>query len=197
MIRPRPVGVRALLVGALAPALGAAAHLEAGGGFPTTTPGLVATAVVVAGLAAALTHAAAGPARREPGVLAVAAVLGLGQAVWHAALAVAPAGAGSGHAMTGGPAAPMTAMSAMAPTPTMVAAHALATVVVALGVVGADRALLVALAARLRRVLVVLCAPRPAAARSSGPVIVRPDGPWRRRVIVRCAPRRGPPVLSP
>jgi hypothetical protein len=168
-------GARVLGVGALAPALGAAAHVEAGGGLPELTLPVLLVAVLTAGLAASVV-------RRRVGVLRLAVVLGAGQVGWHLAM-----GAGADHAMH--------AMPTTAPSSGMVAAHGLATVLVALGAAGADRAVGALVAGQVGAVLAVL---------RGGPAIPV-AAPARREVppsvavpvtaaLLRVRPLRGPPV---
>ncbi|MFC5065169.1 hypothetical protein [Actinomycetospora atypica] len=161
---------RAVAVGALAPALGAALHVEAGGGAPEITPGVLATGVLVAASAGWLS-------RRRPGAVRLAAILAAGQLAWHVAM-------GAGHAgMDHGP---------TGPSPAMVAAHVVTTLLVALGVTRADRAVLALVADRIVGLLTVPAGPRP----SSGTPLV-PARTARKptaTVLLPTRPLRGPPV---
>ncbi|WP_433801464.1 hypothetical protein [Actinomycetospora sp. CA-084318] len=175
-------GARSLGVGALAPALGAAAHVEAGGGAPELT----VPVVVVAFLTAAV---AASAVRRRVPVVRLVAVLGAGQVGWHLTM-----GAGGAHGMAHGTAhgladGPLHAL----PSPGMVAAHALATLLVALGAAGADRAVRSMVTVRVRAFLALL------ELRVDPPVVGRPRvvGPATAPVVaalLRVRPVRGPPV---
>ncbi|WP_018333082.1 hypothetical protein [Actinomycetospora chiangmaiensis] len=173
-------GARALGVGALAPALGAAAHVEAGGGLPELTAPVLLVAFLTAGLAASVV-------RRRVGVLRLAVVLGAGQVAWH--LAMASGGEQAGHAMTA--ADPMSAT----PSPGMVTAHLVTTVLVALGAAGADRAVAAMVAAQVGAVLALLrgdvAVPvvTPASCQV-GRTVARPVA----AALLRTRPLRGPPV---
>ena len=169
---------RAVTVGALAPALGAALHVEAGGGAPELTPTLLATGVLVALSAAWLSRRRGGPVR-------LATILVAGQLAWHVAMGVEPAGhAAMGHGPASHAVAGMTAG--------MLAAHAVTTLLVALGVTRADRAVLALVADRIVGMLVAPAGPRP----SSGTPLV-PRRTERRPTAVALLPTRplrGPPV---
>ena len=169
---------RAVAVGVLAPALGAALHVEAGGGAPEVTPTLVATGVLVALSAGWLS-------RRRPGPVGLATILAAGQFAWHVAMGVESAG----HAaMDHGTTSPATA----SPSAAMVAAHALTTLLVTLGVTRADRAVLELVADRIVGMLAVRAGPRP----SSGTPLV-PGRIERRPTATALLPTRslrGPPV---
>ncbi|MEJ2867106.1 hypothetical protein WCD74_04975 [Actinomycetospora sp. OC33-EN08] len=172
-----PTAARALVVGALAPALGAAAHVEAGGGLPEVTAAVVAVAFLTAGLAALVV-------RRRVGVVRLVGVLAAGQVGWH--LAMGPSGEHAGHTMSHHVTA--------TPSPGMLAAHAAATVLVALGAAGADRAVGELVARRVGTVLALLGARPPA---PSSPVAAAAPPAVRGRdaaLLLRVRPLRGPPV---
>lgn len=170
-------GARALGVGALAPALGAAAHVEAGGGRPELTAPVLLVAFLTAGLAASVV-------RRRVGVVRLVVVLAAGQVGWHLAM-----GAGGAHAAHAGHGA----MSA-APSPGMVAAHAVATVLVALGAAGADRAVATLVGRRVGVVLALLrggpAMPEPPVPPVLPPAVAVPVAV----ALLRVRPLRGPPV---
>lgn len=169
---------RAVAVGALAPALGAALHVEAGGGAPEVTPTLLVAGVLVALSAGWLS-------RRRPGPVGLAAILVAGQLAWHVAMGAEPA---AHAAMDHGPTSPATTSM----TAAMVAAHALTTLLVTLVVTRADRAVLALVADRIVGMLAVPAGPRP----SSGTALV--PGHIERRptatVLLPSRPLRGPPV---
>jgi hypothetical protein len=170
-------GARALGVGALAPALGAAAHVEAGGGLPELTGPVLLVAFLTAGLAAAAV-------RRRVGVLRLAVVLGVGQVGWH--LAMGPGSAHAGHAMDH-------AATPAVPSAGMVAAHGVVTVLVALGAAVTDRAVATMLARRVDRVLALL-APYPGPPSVWRPGRIRPVAVVPAAVtLLRSRPLRGPP----
>jgi hypothetical protein len=186
--RPPTAGARALVVGVLAPALGALAHLGAGGGLHHGTPALGAVAVLVAAVAAV----AALLVRFRRGLLPVLVALGGGQVAWHLALA-GPGGDG------------MAAMADMAgtavPGPAMIGAHAATTLVIALGVVGVEGAVAllvaggVAVDAALRRLGTRPTGPP----RRLGPRLGLPrfhHVPPRPAPLRRAPGRRGPPVCA-
>jgi hypothetical protein len=170
-------GARRLGVGALAPALGAAAHVEAGGGLPELTPPVLVVGFLTAGLAALAV-------RRRIGVVRLTLVLAAGQVGWHLTMGDAHVG----HAMAHG-------MSPAAPSPGMVAAHAVATLLVVLGAAGADRAVATMLAARVGALLSLLgpgplVPAAPPVRHGRPPVVAAPIT----SALLRVRPLRGPPV---
>jgi hypothetical protein len=183
--RPPAAGAQALVVGLLAPTLGALAHLGAGGGLQHGTPALGAVAVLVGAVAALLV-------RVRRGLLPVLVALGGGQVAWHLALA-GPGGDG------------MAAMADMAgtavPGPAMIGAHAVTTLVIALGVVGVEGAVAllvaggVAVDAALRRLGTRPTGPP----RRLAPRLGLPrfhHVPPRPTPLRRAPGRRGPPVCA-
>lgn len=164
---------RAVAVGALAPALGAALHVEAGGGAPEVTPTLLVTGALVALSAGWLS-------RRGPGPVGLAAILGAGQVVWHVAMGVEPTGhAAMDHGTT-------------SPSAGMVAAHALTTLLVALGVTRADRAVLALVADRIVGMLAVPAGPRPSSGTPLAPA--RNERVATATALLPARSLRGPPV---
>jgi hypothetical protein len=164
---------RGLLLAALATLLATTGHVVGGGSLDDLSP----FAVLVPMLATVMVAVA----ERCRGIVAMLAALGAGQAGLHAVLGVLTAH----HDHVGG---------AVLPAPPMVAAHAVATLVVAAVLWHADAAV-GALTAVLRRTL-----PRrvPIAA-VDVPLPTRPipaaDVPWRARVaLVAAHARRGPPL---
>ncbi|MDL5157798.1 hypothetical protein [Actinomycetospora termitidis] len=170
-------GARALGVGALAPTLGAAAHVEAGGGLPEVGLPVLAVAFLTAGLAALVV-------RRRVGVVRLTVVLAVGQLGWHLTL-----GTGAEHA-----AHDMAGMPPAGPSPSMVAAHAVVTLLVALGAAGADRAVATMVAARVGAVLDLLRTGPPAPTWGSVSVVRPVERGHRPAVLFRARPLRGPPV---
>lgn len=172
---------RAVAVGALAPALGAALHVGAGGGAPEVTPTLLVTGVLVALSAGRLS-------RRRPGPVGLAAILVAGQLAWHVTIGIEASGHAGHAAMDHG----TTSHATAGMTAAMVAAHAVTTLLVALGVTRADRAVLALVADRLVALLAVPAGPRP----SSGTALV-PGRIDRRPTAAALLPARslrGPPV---
>ncbi|MCD2188774.1 hypothetical protein [Actinomycetospora soli] len=170
-------GARALGVGALAPALGVAAHVEAGGGTPDLTAPVVLVAFLTAGVAALAVR------RRVP-VVRLVAVLGAGQVGWHLTMGAGPGDPHAGHDV-----------AHALPSPGMVAAHALATLLVALGAAGADRAVRTLLARRVGAVLALLGSRPVVAAPSAPPAVPGPAAtPVVAAALLRVRPLRGPPV---
>ncbi|GAA4731546.1 hypothetical protein [Actinomycetospora chibensis] len=175
MTSDRATPARAVLLGLVAAVLGVAAHGEAGGPVVAGPP-----AVAVVG-AVALGTALLG-ARPHP-VARLAAVLAGGQLALHLALP-GDAGGHDHHAVDAGAG------------PGMVAAHLAVAVLVAGGIVHADRALARAARRHLWRVAVwtrLLDGPPPAPAAAT-PAVARPAPAARvRRAAVGHHPRRGPP----
>lgn len=172
-----PSGPRALVLGVAAVVLGAAAHVEAGGTITPSVPAVVVAGVVLAGTAVLSTRPL-----RVPGT---AALLAAGQVGLHLAQG---GGSGMHHAMEH---AAMPGLSV-----DMVAAHVVVAVLVAGGIVGADRTLLAAGRHRLGAAVVRLLAPgtppvlaRPATVPSECPPATTAD-----QLITRIHPRRGPPI---
>lgn len=165
---PRPL--RGVVTAGFAALLIAVGHVLAGGAVPDLALLLVLFPLLTGGLV--------GVADRCRGLAATAAVLAGGQGALHLLLALLHP-----HAAAAGP------------DPwTMVALHAVATVVVAVLLHHADRAA-AAVGAALRRVLVP---PRPAAPRADAPLpALRVAGAApspRRRALAGVPARRGPPV---
>ena len=169
---------RAVAVGALAPALGAALHVGAGGGAPEVTPTLLVTGVLVALSAGWLS-------RRRPGPVGLAAILGAGQLAWHVTMGVGPVDhAAMGHGTTSHAVAGL--------TPAMLAAHAVTTLLVALGVTRADRAVLALVADRIVGMLAVPAGPRPSSGTPLAPV--RTERTATANALLPARSLRGPPV---
>jgi hypothetical protein len=196
--RPPAAGARALVVGLLAPTLGVLAHVGAGGMLPHDAPVLGAMAVLVGAGAALLV-------RRRTGLVRIVAALGGGQVAWHLALAgvgsSTPDMIGMGGAvgvdgmidMAGIGTSAAVGMAGMAvPGPAMVGAHAVTTLVVALGVVGVETAVALLVAGGI----VVHGALRRLGTRPSPPrAAPRARAPRFRRVPPRPAPLRHAPAL--
>lgn len=175
MTPDRATPARAVLLGLVAAVLGVAAHGEAGGPLVVGPSAVAAVGVVALGTALL-------GARPHP-VVRLAAVLAGGQLALH--LALPGDAAGHDHHATGAGAGPG-----------MVVAHLAVAVLVAAGIVHADRALARAARRRLRGVAVwarLLDGPPPAPAGAT-PLIARPAHTTRvRRAAVGHHPRRGPP----
>ncbi|MBO3086141.1 hypothetical protein [Cellulomonas fengjieae] len=196
---------RAAVVAAVTVALAALAHVLAGGSLPPF--------VVVVSLAAVVLAAAVVLTGRRVGPVGAVALLGVGQLAVHSvfslvtSMACLPAATLAGHQHHPGMAMPSQAACAADPAlaqpvlgvSAMLLLHAVATLVVALVVVGTDRALWW-LAAWLRPLVggpaPVVVVPRPslpAPAEVPGPVTTR----WRDVVPLRGPPAWRSPVLPP
>ena len=185
---------RAGLVALVTVALAALAHVLAGGALPPF--------VVVATLTAVVLAAAVVLTARRLGPVGAVALLGVGQLAVHSSFSLVtsmtclPATVHAHHpGMVMGPQAACTAVDPLAQpvlgSSAMLVLHAVATVVAALVLVGADRALWW-LAAWLRPLL-GLPAPVVAVVRPSLPAPV--EVPWSRHAWWRDAvPLRGPPA---
>lgn len=177
MTPDRATPARAVLLGLVAAVLGVAAHGEAGGPVVAGPPAIAVVGAVALGTAllGARPHSVAG----------LAAVLAGGQLALH--LALPGEAAGHDHHAAG---------AGAGAGPGMVVAHLAVAVLVAGGIVHADRALGRAARRRLRRVAVwahLLDGPPPAPAAAT-PVPARPAPAARiRRAAVGHHPRRGPP----
>lgn len=196
--------MRGALLALCAVALGLGAHGGAGGAIPAPSPWLVVVAVAVGGSAAI-------PVRgtRRLGALRSVATLGAGQLALHLALAAGD----HAHATAGTPDAGMTGMAGMpgmdaagaagsaTAVLTMVGAHALATLVVAALVAGADRAAVATVrTASVRWAHEVLALlrplPVPAGPATAAPVVDVPRIGVPTLLLGRVHPRRGPPLFA-
>lgn len=178
-----PAPTRAGLLALAAAVLGLAAHSGAGGSTALTTSTLLVGAAVVA-VTARLATAPPRPVR-------TAAVLAAGQLALH----LAQGHPAQGHGAMPGMVAPDTGPSGEL---VMIGAHLAVAVLVAGGIVHADRAL-VAAGRRLSHQVGVAVAvlggsrPRPVVAPGCSPVDHPPAVPATGRRVTRLHPHRGPP----